>query len=429
MSGYDLGQDVSRLSNAHCLRESKTVFLEFEDFKPEEYSICRDCAKHPSIKRFIADHPMIGAPCGVCLRDPRVSIYEVADTSEFEKLSNLIRALIRFYYDEYQYNPHWGGDETPSSLLQNENPILFHEYTEEFHRVADENESFFEWLFDPPYPPYDEGVAVYAGFYDGVRTLNWSLKQGISHKFREFRKRTYHENHFSLEPDLMKVFDQIGDRISGIVEKHTTFFRARIGIDHKVTKFGTGFVPQRLSIPFSGIQLSAPPAIKASAGRLNRTGVSFLYLASNEETAVAEIRPHPSHEVSVGQFRSQKALKTAKFDIDIYDFASSDEQLDLYEFIIAANKAMSQPVTPEAASRYSITQLLAEVARQRGYDGVEFASSIGTGRNLCIFDASSFEYIENSAKVQRVVSLEYKLDPVDMISKSGAEADDFTYPD
>jgi hypothetical protein len=41
-----------------------------------------------------------------------------------DELTNLIKALIRFYYNEHEYNGHWGADHEPEGLLVNLNPIL-----------------------------------------------------------------------------------------------------------------------------------------------------------------------------------------------------------------------------------------------------------------------------------------------------------------
>jgi hypothetical protein len=56
---------------------------------------------------------------------------------------------------------------------------------------------------------------------------------------------------------------------------------------------------------------------------------------------------------------------------------------------------------PEDAARYSITQLLAEVLRQNGLDGVALRSSVGSGSNVCIFSAIDCEFIESSATARR----------------------------
>ena len=67
-------------------------------------SVCVDCARHPSLKRAIKARPVIGT-CAFCCRTDA----EVRDGDDIEPMIMLIRALIRFYWDEEAYNSHWGG--------------------------------------------------------------------------------------------------------------------------------------------------------------------------------------------------------------------------------------------------------------------------------------------------------------------------------
>ena len=60
-----------------------------------------------------------------------------------------------------------------------------------------------------------------------------------------------------------------------------------------------------------------------------------------------------------------------------------------------------------------VTQLIADVLRQLGYDGVAYASSLSAGQNICIFDPGVFVAVEGSAEVLRVEKLAYGLTNVD----------------
>jgi hypothetical protein len=74
----------------------------------ETLTLCIDCARHQTLKAFIESHPGEHDRCGACLR--RAPAVLVCATSERERLSYVLRALIRFYYDEDDYNEHLGGD-------------------------------------------------------------------------------------------------------------------------------------------------------------------------------------------------------------------------------------------------------------------------------------------------------------------------------
>lgn len=395
--------------------------IDRSEIESEDCSLCEDCAKHPALKRFIAAHGAEDQVCGICFRDPDETPYRTAAPEQFPALSNLVKALIRYEYDEERYNRHFGGDEI-SGLLSDPNPIIHHEETATYRRNALDSEPYLLRPVSDVYPPYESGVALHAGYSDGLQnTLLSALKSGGSAEFSEVRRRIAGENYYTVEPAVIEMFDAIGPRIDSIVSRGASYYRARIGIeDRYLTDGAFGFNTRVRSEPYEGPLLGAPPPPLAQGGRLNRAGVSFLYLASDPDTAAAEVRPHPSHELSIGAFRALRDIRLANFNVDIDAFASSDQQLDLFSFVRATDAAMSLPVVPEAAGRYSITQLIADVARQRGYDGVGFMSSVGTGQNVCVFDASTFEYVPGSAEVKRVASLRYELSPVEAVLTPGS---------
>ncbi len=60
-------------------------------------------------------------------------------------------------------------------------------------------------------------------------------------------------------------------------------------------------------------QLGAPPAQLAGHGRLNPRGIPYLYLASDELTAISEVRPWKDAELTLAEFRTIRTLKLANF--------------------------------------------------------------------------------------------------------------------
>jgi len=78
-NGYDLltygfyrGRTGS-VSDTNCCTQ-RPMKLTFEDLEPENCSICIDCAKHPSLKRFIERRSVTGHACGVCLRNHQQTV-------------------------------------------------------------------------------------------------------------------------------------------------------------------------------------------------------------------------------------------------------------------------------------------------------------------------------------------------------------------
>ncbi|EGP10359.1 hypothetical protein CSIRO_0136 [Bradyrhizobiaceae bacterium SG-6C] len=398
----------------------KAVHKLYEGFDPEaldadDVTLCADCAKHPSLKRFVELHAVEGPVCGVCQETGYP--YTACAPERKRELTNLISALIRFYYNEYEYNHHWGGDYGPEHLLVNPNPILEDSSTTARTRIPDRtNEFLYALLSAEPYPPVDEGISIYAGHDDDVRGMNFALKEEVSPILRSYVARLAKQNHFDIEPDLLVFLDEFSDRVTRVVAGGTRFFRARIGVEAKFADHSDfGWRRSIVRQPYTGIFLGAPPPPRASGGRLNRAGVSFLYLASDAATAAAEVRPHPGHFLSIGEFECRKDIKIASLDADIMQFAGNERELELFHFLYSADQLMATPVLPEKTARYSITQLIADCLRQKGFDGVSFRSSISAGKNLCVFKPELFVPVEGNGIVQQVKSLVYELAAVPMI--------------
>ena len=396
------------------------LYADFNSSDPDlnKMTLCLDCAKHPSLKRFVDRYGVEGPVCGICqeVNYP----YRACAADRKDDLVNLTKALVRFYFDEHEYNPHWGGDDGPSFLLTATNPILEDQSTAHRTRSREQSADFLYDLFSAlPYPNPEEGLSIYAGHDDGIRNISFSLKDNESWKLRSLRERLATENYFDVEPSVSKIFDQFANRITQVIPAGARYFRARIGISGRYADRSdtNGWDHKVLRKPYTGNEIGAPPPQIATPGRLNRAGVSFLYLASDTLTAAAEIRPHPGHYLSIGAFECHSEIKIASFEADLIDFSGSEHDLELFHFIYSTDVLMARPVVPGEARRYSITQLLAECIRQKGFDGVMFKSSVGQGQNLCVFKPDLFAYVDGTAEVHEVKSLSYDLKPCPTVLK------------
>ncbi|MES0073608.1 RES family NAD+ phosphorylase [Mesorhizobium sp. M0058] len=314
----------------------------------------------------------------------------------------LLRALIRFFYDEQEYNRHWGGESVLSLFEHEDNPILKPPTSNAYL------DDFDEWLQWPPYPDWDKGVAIYAGHNDGARGMNFAISRTNPSPFVEIQHRLLTENFFQVEPALEALIDPFLADIEIVLPAGELWYRARLGQKEVFLRYDVaGFQSSIVRQPWLGADIGAPPPLKAGIGRMNRSGVSVLYLASNAATAVAEIRPHPSHHVSIGGFTSKQTLRLADFNPEIELFSSSDARLSHYATIQAFDRLMSQPVTPDERTPYLSTQLLAEILLRRGFDGVRYRSSVSDGSNICVFYPTKFEFDEGHSEVRRVDSVTY----------------------
>lgn len=366
-------------------------------------NICLNCVEETSLKRLIEEYGIDDSECEIC----RISSKTIdAGNNSFQQL---FKALIRFHYNEWEYNHHWGGDRF-EEILSKKNPILNHK--------SINDEDGFQYVIDVaterPYENYDKGVTLYEG--EGILR---SIKSSSHPKFSEIEKRLQVENHFSVEPEMIQLLEKFKGAIDAAISDSTEFTRARIGFKNTKLPLDWGFEPEYHYEPYSKSEIAAPPPRLSSAGRVNRQGVSFFYAATNVETAIAEVRPHPGDLVSIGCFKTTKSLILADFtESRIEKFSLSDQLLDDFLIIHTVNTYLNKVVPPSERERYSVTQLIADTLRHLGYDGIKFISTVGSGHNVVFFEPNIMEFIPGKSAVFEVKQLSYDLVPKKVIDDS-----------
>lgn len=356
-------------------------------------SICLDCARHQSLKANISAKKVLGV-CAFCCREDA----PVRDPDDLESTIMLLRALIRFYWDEDAYNPHWGGENVLDLFNDDTNPVVKPPVADTY---LDEFDEILGW---PPYPDYDKGISVYAGFDNGIRLISFAISKSVPRRVRELRNRLLAGRWARVRPDLEALIDPFLSDLQFTLPKGGVWYRARTGVAGVYQQMD-GFNSQLLRQPFREAAIGASP--NPGDGRLNRAGQSVLYLGSKPYTALAEIRPHPGHYVSIGGFEVLEDLRIADFDPDIAVFATNDVRLDQYAVIQAFDRMMSTPVTPDDKADYRLTQLLAEVLTDRGFDGVQYRSSVSDGVNLCLLDPAKATFVDGYSEVRFVEAVRY----------------------
>ena len=193
------------MTNTPAIKHPLYVDYNPNDTVLETVTLCRDCAKHPSLKRFVEENAVEGPVCGIC-QETRY-IYPACNPSRKEGLVNLIKALVQFYYNELEYNIHFGGDN-PENLLVKPNPILQDQTSPGRTRSPDRSVDFLHHLFSTdPWPPEDKGIALHAGHDEnGFRHCFHALKDQDSPILRTLQTRLEKENYFDVEPAVRTLF-------------------------------------------------------------------------------------------------------------------------------------------------------------------------------------------------------------------------------
>jgi hypothetical protein len=155
-----------------------------------------------------------------------------------------------------------------------------------------------------------------------------------------------------------------------------TIYRARVFQSDKMLEEAIGR---------PDLHLGPPPAMLASAGRMNAHGISVFYGANDPKVAIAEVRPPVGSKVAVARFEivrslrllDLRALNAACIKGSIFDPQYAD-RLEHAAFLSLLCQHITKPVMPDdAALDYLPTQAVADFLATEAeilLDGIIFPS-------------------------------------------------------
>jgi hypothetical protein len=147
-----------------------------------------------------------------------------------------------------------------------------------------------------------------------------------------------------------------------------------------------------------------PDPCRVGEGRANRKGVPFLYLASNLDTAMAEMRPWVESLVTVAAFKVARDCRVVdcshntreSLNFEIVDVGTGGRPCEpdapTREEAVWGDigNAFSEPVGSQDLLEYVPTQLIAAELQRHGYDGIAYKSLlVKGGTNLVLFDLAA----------------------------------------
>ncbi len=233
-----------------------------------------------------------------------------------------------------------------------------------------------------------------------VLSKNYSLKPSISQRkntavetWQQFKDSIKHKQRFIIDSDFIKPIGKIlGQLELSTTEKPVTCYRAR-------TEEG--------DCAFEKKYMLAPPKEKAGNGRANPAGIPYLYVASDINTAISELRPHIGESISVAyidflevlhliDLRNPKAFLSPFVD----DIEEASNFILTVKLMALLGEELSRPVSRHASAYdYAPSQFLCEFIKTKGYDGVVYKSSVSDGFNVALFDTNKIT-VEHIQRVE-----------------------------
>lgn len=334
---------------------------------------CEKCFKSEEIKSIIRSYNKTGN-CDFCGGND-VHLYDVKEDNRIGELFNNILSIFKLSQDLISYG-------YPTSKLIS--------IKDEFERKwnifngfdSTKIHNFLTVLLEDKYPDKIPLLNNQVGIIELINKdyLNEnSVLKGYS--WREFDYYIKHVNRFHANRINYDVLKDYLIRITTTVEEEV-FYRARISNE----------------LELKNRDMGAPEPKYATAGRANSEGISHLYLASDVNTVISEIKPSLNDTIYVGKFPITKKLKVVDFrllkNLDVFQFddpARFAINLDIFNEM---SKAISKPIrSGDSKLDYLPTQFIVDYIKllneteSANYDGIIFESTLSTsGYNLMIFD-------------------------------------------
>lgn len=208
----------------------------------------------------------------------------------------------------------------------------------------------------------------------------------------DFQKSVRKELRYVWSQDVQEFLDAVlatAKSRKASLRKDACLWRAQVGHawrkqeqDGNVFEIPCGFSSARMK----------PLRDRARDGRVNAREIPCLYLSTQKETAMSEVRPWIGSLVSVAQFKLLKRVEIIACTDGlksnwIYFEEPSPEKIEKAVWS-SINRAFAEPMTRrDDAADYAATQIIAELFKRAGFGGVAYKSKFGEdGYNIALFD-------------------------------------------
>jgi RES domain len=150
-------------------------------------------------------------------------------------------------------------------------------------------------------------------------------------------------------------------------------------------------------------------------GRASPKGIPVLYLATESNAAMLEVRPWLGSSVSIARFE-------AKRDLRVIDCSRGSAGAPLWPRYYPdepppaerersvwtdIDLGFAEPVDrSDDVADYAPTQIIAELFKRKGYDGIKYRSALSdTAHNVALFDIMAAELDPNSCALLRPIKI------------------------
>lgn len=205
---------------------------------------------------------------------------------------------------------------------------------------------------------------------------------------------------------LDSVLDELFSESTETVSQDHIFYRTRI---HDFGQNG----------PWDPKDMGAPPPNKAPQGRVHIAGNSVLYTAQAIDTATAEVRPAVGSVLTVAKFSPKAGEEIRVFNltqhgrllVDNNPAASVKRINRRFDAMQFSEREFSKQVHPHDPGKYLDTIYIAQVIRERGFDGIAYRSLLHKGGvNYAFFSPDRLE-CKTPTTMRKITAVRIKSEP------------------
>lgn len=340
---------------------------------------CVNCFNDETLKDYIAQSGEIGN-CDFC---DSQNVYCI----EPSELEELFLPLVQLYDIVEDFMPmedlkEWHGQFIWEKLNEDWDTFAIYDYAKQ--------EELMRAIFAQRDPR--EGDSQHLDSYVVRQGEYWGDEDEVSDKLEKdwdsfCNEIKFNNRYFPTKEIDTELLGELLSYFENIIEVDSILFRSRLS---------------EQGILLACPEMGKPPINQSQHGRANPKGIPYLYLSSDSNTAIAEIKPFSGDKITVAEFLVKGQIRTIdlrnpRID-DPFRFGENLEFMLTYlKFISRLGAELSKTVSPkEAELEYVPLQYLCELIKNMGSDGVLYRSSVAEGYNVAIFNDSKLQCIKTT---------------------------------
>jgi len=220
-----------------------------------------------------------------------------------------------------------------------------------------------------------------------------------------------YENRFIVDKKFNELLDSICKDYEEILQKgQTKLFRARIYNQLDAYEKYRNYVSEIFEGYDEEGSFVNKNYLAISDGRVNPSGIPYLYTSCDIDTCIKEVKPYADSAVSVAGIEMEENLKI----VDLCCNFGCDSDSWIAEFKMLLCSAFSKPIHEKGD--YLLSQYISEYIKNNNYDGIGFLSAFTTygnynrtdeGRNITIFNYEKCRAIDSKLYRISKVNIDY----------------------